>query len=200
QPDRRRRPHRAPGRRRERAPRERRLEHLPPALERSSRAPSTRAASSNVRTLRRLRRRYDARLVAFGFLALALAHMLEIARSASPTATHRRPLLAECRIRERLQGLVQRRELVRDPQELLVRVETPRGRVHLVAETIEPLEQSVELPVAYLALVHAFILGRPARRASARRVRPHRAASAAAPAHRRRSRARRRGGPRRAAH
>jgi hypothetical protein len=36
---------------------------------------------------------------------------------------------------------------VRDPRERLGRVEPPVQRVHLVAQTIEPLEEGVELAV-----------------------------------------------------
>ncbi|TMK69208.1 MAG: hypothetical protein E6G50_13190 [Actinobacteria bacterium] len=117
---------------------------------------------------------------------------------AGSAAAHGRSLLSERRVGERLQRLVQRRELVRDAQELLVRVETQRKRVHLVTEPVESFEQCIELPVGDVALFHHLILGRRAVHASARRGRRPRAAQATARARRRRSRARRRAGQHRA--
>src|SRR5436305_9962004 len=68
----------------------------------------------------------------------------QLARAAAP---HGRSLLPERRVRERLQRLVQSRELTRDAQQVLARVEMAVERVHLGAETVEPLEQGVHLPV-----------------------------------------------------
>src|SRR5439155_26114693 len=65
-------------------------------------------------------------------------------------ASHARPLLSECGVHEGLERFVQRRKLVRDAQELLVRVDAPGQLVHLVAQAIEAFEQRVELAVADL--------------------------------------------------
>jgi hypothetical protein len=58
-----------------------------------------------------------------------------------------RALLAEGCVRERLERLVQRRELVRDPDEALSGLEAPVERVDLVAQTVESFEDGVELTV-----------------------------------------------------
>ncbi len=62
-------------------------------------------------------------------------------------AAHLRALLPQGRIRERLKRLVQRRELVRDPEEPLSRVHAAVECMHLVAEAVEALEHGIELPV-----------------------------------------------------
>src|SRR5439155_4345625 len=80
---------------------------------------------------------------------------LQAGRLAGPAApTHRRPLLAEGGKGQRLQGLVQRRQLVRDTQQMLARVELAVERVHFVAEAVEALEQRVELSVAEILSFH----------------------------------------------
>ena len=56
-------------------------------------------------------------------------------------------LRAERRVGERLQRLVQVRELGGDPQQRLLRVEATVERAQLVADPVEPFEQGVELPV-----------------------------------------------------
>lgn len=66
--------------------------------------------------------------------------------------------MAECGICERLKRFVERRELARDPKELLLRVETPRQPVDLVAQPVEALEERVELSVSELLSVHVFHL------------------------------------------
>jgi hypothetical protein len=58
-----------------------------------------------------------------------------------------RALLAEGGVRERLERLVQRCELVRDPDEALSGLEAPVERVDLVAKAVEALENGVELTV-----------------------------------------------------
>ncbi len=58
-----------------------------------------------------------------------------------------RALVAERRVGERLERVVQRRQLVRDPLEPIRGVEPPVESVHLVAEPVEALEDGVELPV-----------------------------------------------------
>src|SRR5262249_17994378 len=75
-------------------------------------------------------------------------------RLAGPAAPYGRRLLAECRVRERLQRFVQGRKLARDAQELLTRVEMAVQRVHLVAQPVEPLEQRIELPVGDVLAIH----------------------------------------------
>jgi hypothetical protein len=66
-----------------------------------------------------------------------------------------RALRPERGVGQRLQGLVEGRKLARDPLELVVRVEAPVERVHLVAEAVEPLEDCIELPVVeVLTLSH----------------------------------------------
>jgi hypothetical protein len=78
-----------------------------------------------------------------------------LAGTASP---HSRPLLAERGIGEGLQRLVQRRELSGDAQQVLARVEVAVEGVHLLAETVEALEQRVELPVSDFLAIHRVIL------------------------------------------
>jgi hypothetical protein len=72
--------------------------------------------------------------------------------AASP---HLRPLLAKGGVRERLQRLVERGELVRDADEPFRRLEASVQRMDLVAEPVEPLEDGVELAVVQvLAFSH----------------------------------------------
>ena len=99
-------------------------------------------------------------------LALALA---------GAAAAHLRRLLPERRVRERLQRLVQRRELARQPEEVLVVVGAAVELRELVADPVEPLEQDVEAAVGESSRSMPFILGTRARRASARRRRRRRA-------------------------
>ena len=61
--------------------------------------------------------------------------------------------MAQGCVREGLERLVQRRQLVRDPDQSLGRLEAPVERVHLVAEAIQSLEDRIQLPVIEL-LVH----------------------------------------------
>jgi hypothetical protein len=56
-------------------------------------------------------------------------------------------VLAEGREGERLQGLVQTRQLPGDPQQRVLRVEPPVERAQLVADRVQMLEQRVELAV-----------------------------------------------------
>jgi hypothetical protein len=58
-----------------------------------------------------------------------------------------RALLAQRRVGERLKRLVQRRELVRNPQEAFCGVHAAVERMHLVAEAVEALEHGIELSV-----------------------------------------------------
>src|SRR5690349_21366419 len=76
----------------------------------------------------------------------------DLAGSAAPDGGR---LLAERSVRKRLQRLVQRGELPCDAKELFARVQVPVERVHLVAETVEPLEQRVELTIADIFPLHA---------------------------------------------
>jgi hypothetical protein len=62
-------------------------------------------------------------------------------------STHLRALMPEGGVCERLERLVQRRELVRDAQETLGGIHPPIERVYLVAKAIEALEDGVELAV-----------------------------------------------------
>ena len=62
-------------------------------------------------------------------------------------AAHLRRLLAECCVRERLERLVQGRELSRQPEEVLVVVEALVRLLELVADAVELLEDEVEAPV-----------------------------------------------------
>ena len=75
--------------------------------------------------------------------------------SASAAATDGRALVSKRRVGERLEGLVQRRELARDAQQLLLRVEATGERVHLVAEPVEALEERVELTVGDFLAFHS---------------------------------------------
>ena len=74
-------------------------------------------------------------------------HPGRAARLGRAAATNLRALLSEGGIGEGLKGLVQRRELVCDANEALRVLEAPVERVHLVAEPVEALEDSVELAV-----------------------------------------------------
>lgn len=80
-----------------------------------------------------------------------------LGRAAAPDG---RPLLAEGRVGECLERLVQVGELVRDAEQMLVRVESPVERVHLVAEPVEALEDCVELTVVQVLALrgHRLIL------------------------------------------
>src|SRR6185312_15537201 len=53
-------------------------------------------------------------------------------------AAYLRRLLAECRVRQRLQRLVQRRQLAGDAEEVLVVVETLVRLLQLVRDAVEP--------------------------------------------------------------
>jgi len=64
--------------------------------------------------------------------------------SAGPPAPHVRRLRAECRVGQRLQRLVERRELARQPEEVLVVVGALVQLRKLVADPVEPFEQDVE--------------------------------------------------------
>ena len=69
--------------------------------------------------------------------------------------SHLRPLLAERGVGERLQGFVQRGQLVRDADEPFGRLEAPVEGVHLVAEAVEALEDGIELAIIeVLAIRH----------------------------------------------
>src|SRR6185437_13175996 len=81
------------------------------------------------------------------------------------TAPHRRRLLPERGVRDRLQRLVQRLQLLRQPQEVVVVVCAPVQPGELVADAIEPLEQDVEPAVREIVALHAFTLDRAAARA-----------------------------------
>src|SRR5919202_5139517 len=111
--------------------------------------------------------------------------------SAGAAAPDLRPLVAEGGVRERLERLVQRRELACDPEQVLARVELAVQGPQLVGEAVEALEQGVELAVGELLALHAGDVTRraePARLASARRRRVAEAAPAAARARPRRPR------------
>src|SRR5205823_2699425 len=97
------------------------------------------------------------------------------ANSAGAAAAHLRRLLPERRVGERLQRLVQRRELACQLQEVLVVVDPPVELRELVADPVEPLEEDVEAPVGEIGLLHGVILGTPAARESGRRRFPRRA-------------------------
>jgi hypothetical protein len=75
--------------------------------------------------------------------------------SAGSAAADLGTLLAQRRIGERLQGVVQSRELVRDSKEAIAVVELAVQRVHLVAEAIEALEDRIELAVVERLSFHA---------------------------------------------
>src|SRR5438552_2278473 len=103
--------------------------------------------------------------------------LLPLGRAA---AADLRGLLAEGGIRERLQRLVQRRELPGEAEEVLVVVEALVRLRELVPDPVEPLEDQVEAPVGE-ALLHALILVTAprapraiARRSPSRRARPAR--------------------------
>ena len=84
------------------------------------------------------------------------------------TAPDLRALLAKCGIRERLERLVQRAQLVGELQEPFRVIEPPVQRLELGAEGVEPLEHCVELAVVEaLAFRHGSIVRR-ARRPTAR--------------------------------
>src|SRR5215218_4862932 len=119
------------------------------------------------------------------------------ALGAGPSAPHRRRLLAEGGVGERLQRFVERGELAGDAEELLARVHPARERVHLVAQPIEPLQERVELAVGYFLPLHAFILGRAVPAVYARRARRRRACRARAGGRPARPRPRRSDAPRR---
>src|SRR5438309_313743 len=80
-------------------------------------------------------------------------------RSGAAAAPHLRRLLAERGVGQRLQRLVERRELARQSQELLVVVEPLADLRELVADPVEPLEEHVESPVGEVGALHAVILG-----------------------------------------
>jgi hypothetical protein len=67
-----------------------------------------------------------------------------------------RPGLAQCGICERGQRLVQGAELVDDRREALARVEPAVQLVDLGGQAVEPLEQGLQLAVAYLLALHVF--------------------------------------------
>jgi hypothetical protein len=69
-----------------------------------------------------------------------------------------RALMADGGVGQGLEGLVQRRELARDPEQVLVGVEPLVERVHLVAEPVEPLEDGVELAVSEVRSLHSVIV------------------------------------------
>src|SRR5262249_57553438 len=77
-----------------------------------------------------------------------------VAGLAGPAAPNGRRLLPERRVRQRLQRLVQRRELACNAQELLTRVEVSIERVHLVTQPVEAREQRVELTIADVFSFH----------------------------------------------
>src|SRR5690348_2587906 len=84
-------------------------------------------------------------------------------------------LLAEGGVRERLQRLVQRRELAGQADEVLVVVEPLVRLRELVPDPVEPLEDQVEAPVGEV-LLHSLIVMRPrVADGSARPRRPRRA-------------------------
>ena len=67
-----------------------------------------------------------------------------------------RPGLAQRGICERGQRLVQDAQLVDDRREALARVEPAVQLVHLGGQAVEPLEQGLQLAVAYLLVLHVF--------------------------------------------
>src|SRR5919108_3260257 len=78
---------------------------------------------------------------------------------AGPPAAYLRALLAEGRIRERLERLVERPELARQREESLGLVESPVQRLKLGPEGVQPLQDRVELAVVEaLPLGHGSIL------------------------------------------
>ncbi len=133
----------------------------------------------------------------------ATSGVLDIWRLGSRVAAaHLRRLLAERRVGERLQRLVQRRELAGDAEEVLVVVEALVRLRELVGDPVEPLEDQVEAPVGEVVL-HPLIVvlrapGATARRPPRRRAQPapRRACRRPPPAARRpRARARARRAP-----
>ena len=110
-----------------------------------------------------------------------------------PAAAHLRAFATERGVRERLERLVEERELVRDPEQPLVLVEPRVQPVHLLAEAIEPLEERVQLPVVYVLALgqRRQILARasappgvslPCSRGATSRARPRRRRKRATPA------------------
>src|SRR5581483_2710333 len=75
--------------------------------------------------------------------------------SARAAAPYGRRLLAECRVGERLQRLVQGCELACQLEEVLVVVETAVQLRELVTDAVEPLEQDVETAVGEILVLHA---------------------------------------------
>src|SRR5919202_138175 len=91
--------------------------------------------------------------------------------SAGAAAPDLRALVAEGGVGQRLERLVQRRELAGDPAQVLARVELAVQRPQLVGEAVEALEQGVELAVGELLSLHAVDVtprAGPARRAYGR--------------------------------
>ena len=111
-------------------------------------------------------------------------HLAREDRLSAASATHLRRLLAEGGVGERLQRLVQCRELAGQAEEVLVVVETLVRLRELVADAVELLEDQVEAPVGEVVL-HVLIVIRRAPYASVRRRPRRRAQPALRPASRR---------------
>ena len=62
--------------------------------------------------------------------------------------------MAERGVRERLERLVQRAQLVRDPQHPVAVIEPAVERLELACDPIEALEQRIELPVGDVFSLH----------------------------------------------
>jgi len=69
--------------------------------------------------------------------------------------TDLRALVAERRVGERLQRVVQRRELVRDPKKTFAVVETLVQSVQLGGQAVEPFKDRVQLAVVKIFRLHS---------------------------------------------
>lgn len=78
----------------------------------------------------------------------------ELARASADA----RGRLPECRVRERVQRLVELPELSREQHEPLLLRCRPVETIELVSDPIEAFEQRVQLPVSDVPLFHASIL------------------------------------------